>query len=89
MADRSADYAPTPTGLVIRSLLLNVSGGDQTPTDLPNGFHCNTAGNIVGRLSGDSDDGTFAVLAGIVYPYRFSVVRQTNTTATGRFVYTV
>lgn len=89
MADRSSEFAPTPTGLVIRSVLLDVSGGDQTPTDVPNGFHCNTAGNITGRLQGDSADGVFAVLAGVVYGHRFLVVRQTGTTAAGRFLYTV
>ncbi|MDY3558109.1 hypothetical protein R5W23_000830 [Gemmata sp. JC673] len=89
MADRAANIASSPTGLVRQSLPLDVSGGDHTPADLPNGFHANSDGNIVGRLQDDTADRTFAVLAGLPYPYRFSVVRQTGTTASGQFLYTI
>lgn len=88
MADRFADYSRAPTGNGVESLTLNVGGGDHVPTDLPNGFHCNAAGNLVGRLANDTADRTFALLAGCLYPYRFALVRQSGTTATGIFLYT-
>ncbi len=87
--DASQSYANSPTGNVISSLPMDVSGGNQTLAAYPNGFHATTAGNVVGQLMGDSADRTFGVVAGAIYPYRFKSVTQTGTTATGVFLYTV
>jgi hypothetical protein len=88
MADRSKPWAQTPTGNVLESLPLDIDSDDHTPDDVPNGFHCNTSGDLVGQLHGDTADRTFAMLAGVYYPYRFTVVRDTST-ADGLFLYTI
>jgi len=83
----ATDNAPGFFNSARRSVALDVSGGDQTLAEVCDGFHCNTAGNVVGRLQGDSADGTFAVLAGVPYYHRFKSVTQSGTTAAGRFFY--
>jgi hypothetical protein len=88
MSDRFADTQRPVIGQAVESLPLDVSSTDQTPTDLPNGFHCSAAGDVVGQLDQDQADRTFTLLAGVCYPYRFRIVRKTGTTATGVFVYT-
>jgi hypothetical protein len=89
MADQSSNFAPTPTGNVIRSITLDIGSDDHTPANVPNGFHCDTAGNVTGRLLGDSVDTVRTLIAGAWYPYRWTVIRKTGTTAAGAFLYTV
>lgn len=86
--DKFASTAPALAGVAVRSVALNVSGGDQTLAEIPSGFWCQTSGNIVGRLRDDAEDGTFPVVAGAIYGGRFAVIRQSGTSAAGRFLYT-
>lgn len=67
--------------------VLNVSGGDQTPTNPVRGFHANSDGNLVCRLVGSTTDQTYAMKAGVQYGMVISVIRQAGTNVTGNILY--
>lgn len=65
---------------------VDISGGDHTfdfTHGTAAGLYVGGAGNVTGRLWGDDADVVFnGVPAGSILPYRFTIIRQTGTTAT-------
>lgn len=74
------------------------SSGKFVPTMIvPTGVAVTVAGVIQGQLTGarvpvtgiatdvndDGDDQVYPVIAGVIHPYSFKVIRETGTTATG------
>jgi hypothetical protein len=43
------------------------------------GFYCNTTGNLVAQLAGDSSTRTYAVTAGQIVPGAFVLIKSTST----------
>lgn len=71
-----------------RSIAINVGGGDQVLAAPSRGVYISTAGNIVCRLRNGASDTTFTgLLAGNVYYFEITAIRQTGTTAAGLVLY--
>lgn len=69
------------------SVALDVSSGDQALAQTCRGIYVGGDGNLVCRLDGDTSDRTFTgLLAGQVYPFAVSIIRQTGTTITNSVV---
>jgi hypothetical protein len=54
-----------------------------TQKHYPRALYVAVAGDIVGRLAGDTADVTFSAAGAGVLPLRFAIIRKTGTTATG------
>jgi hypothetical protein len=65
--------------------IVDISATDHTFASKVAAIYCGTAGNVVVRLRGGSADRTIAVQAGSYLYGDFTIVRKTNTTATGLF----
>lgn len=73
--------------------ILNYGGGDVTistltsgATNVTRGFLVTTAGTLACRFVGDDTDVTIpsaALVAGIVYPFNLTIIRQTGSTVVG------
>lgn len=75
----NSDISPARSGVTIASVKSDT-------VDLVGTYravHVNTDGVIRGILLDDSATNDFTVLAGNVYPYKFSRIYSTGTTATG------
>jgi len=72
-----------PVDPPMRSELVDISSTDHTFTikEITGLWIGNTAGDVVGRLWGDSADSTWPVAANTMLPGRFKLIRKTNTTA--------
>lgn len=63
---------------------IEIAEPSQAPSGLPDAVLVDVAGNIVGQLSCDTVDQTYAVQAGIS-PLRFKSITQASTHAFGAF----
>lgn len=71
-----------------RSVPIDYSAADQTPSQPSRGLFISSAGNLVVRLRcGTSDTTLTGLLAGKTYDFEVIAVRKTNSTAAGLLLY--
>ena len=81
MADRFESFTESPSAPAQKAVAPTLSDSEDL-TDFTKAIHCNVAGNLVGILVGDTVERTYTLVAGAYYPYRFSRIFSTGTTAT-------
>ena len=86
MNNRMQITRPEASDPAVGAILIDYSVGNQVlglgVTQTARGIHCNTAGNLAVVMQ-DGSVATFALTAGVTYPYAIRQVTQTGSTAAG------
>lgn len=97
MAWIATNYDWTKAASIRVASILDYSGGDVTistltggATSVTRGFQVTTSGTLACRFQGDSADVIIpaaALVAGVVYPYNITIIRQTGSSVVGLLLF--